>query len=116
MVDHVAQVDVDHVPERDDGEKPIPSSVAQSITEVASAPDCETNATFPSAGVVAAKLGVEAQTRDDQPEAGWGPRMPQAVETRGLLGDPPLELRPSSPASRNPADSTATPLTPASPQ
>ncbi len=39
-------------------EKPIFWAAAQSMTEVASAPDCETKAMWPSIGIVLAKLAL----------------------------------------------------------
>ena len=72
-------------------EKPMPSSMAQSSTEVHSAPDCEMKPMWPLAGVAAAKLAFELDARHDDPQA-VGPEDPHAVELPLLLADRLLQF------------------------
>ena len=72
-------------------ENPMPSSNAQSSTEVQSAPDCEMKPMCPLAGVAAAKLAFRLMPGTMMPRQ-FGPENPHAVELPLLLADELFEL------------------------
>ncbi len=95
-------------------EKPIRFSSAQSRTEAHSAPDCEMKAMSPSLGPAGAKLAFRLSRGTMMPRQ-LGPtiRMPsnRACSARICRSS----LRPASPVSLKPAETTIRPRMPASP-
>ena len=72
-------------------EKPICWAAAQSMTAVASAPDCETNATWPSIGIVPAKLALSLRRGTISPRQ--FAQQPHPFMTSQLLTDASFKLR-----------------------
>ena len=92
----------------------MPSSMAQSSTEVHSAPDWEMKPMCPFLGVAAAKLALRLSPGTMIPRQ-FGPmiRMPSNLHcSRRTCSS---SFFPSSPISRKPAEITTSPLMPASP-
>ena len=95
-------------------EKPMPSSIAQSSTEVHSAPDWEMKPMCPLAGVAAAKLAFRWMPGTMMPRQ-FGPRIRMPSNLRCSSRTCSSSLRPSSPISRKPAEMITMPRVPASP-
>ena len=95
-------------------EKPMPSSNAQSSTEVHSAPDCEMKPMCPLAGVAAAKLAFRLIPGTMMPRQ-FGPRIRMPSNFRCSWRTSSSSFRPSAPISRNPAEMITIPRVPASP-
>ena len=95
-------------------EKPMPSSSAQSSTEVHNAPDCEIKPMCPFDGVAAAKLAFRLIAGTMMPRQ-LGPKILMPSNFRCSTRTSSSSLRPSTPISRNPAEMITTPRVPASP-
>ena len=95
-------------------EKPMPASMAQSSTDVHSAPDCEMKPMCPLVGVAAAKLALRWMPGTMNPEA-VGAEDPHPRKLRLLARTCSSSLRPASPISRKPAEMMTIPRVPASP-
>ena len=92
----------------------MPSSSAQSSTDVHSAPDCEMKPMWPLAGEAAAKLAFKLMPGTISPRQ-FGPRIRMPSNFRCSWRTSSSSFRPSAPISRKPAEMITTPLVPASP-
>ena len=81
IVEQIAEIDVDHVADRDHGGEADLALRAHSIRPAAMAPDCEISARSPSCGIRAAKLALSFDRRHQHAEAIWTDQ-PQAEAAR----------------------------------
>ncbi len=95
-------------------ENPMPSSSAQSSTDVQSAPDWEMKPMWPLAGEAAAKLAFKLIPGTISPRQ-LGPRILMPSNLRCSWRTSCSSFRPSAPISRKPAEMITSPLVPASP-